>query len=75
MVIPAEPPRYRAYMLRCWEVRSPQPGGPASWRFSLEDPHTGEKQGFADLNTLTEFLQDELSEPESAAPLHSDQAD
>ena len=65
MVIRAEAPRYRAYMLRCWEVRNPQPGGSATWRFSLEDPHTGVKQGFADLEVLADFLQAELEQSDS----------
>ena len=60
-----EPPRYRAFMLRCWEVRSPDPGGPVTWRFGIEEPHTGQKHGFADLEALTGFLQAELAEAES----------
>ena len=60
IVIHDEPPRYQAYMLRCWEVRSPQPNGPVTWRFSIEDPRTGEKQGFADLDGLVEYLRIEL---------------
>jgi hypothetical protein len=27
-----------------------------TWRYSLEDPHTGEKSGFADLGSLFAFL-------------------
>ena len=57
-----EPPRYRAFMLRCWEVRSPDPDGVTTWRFGVEDPHTGQKQGFADLEALAAFLQMELLE-------------
>jgi hypothetical protein len=54
-------------MLRCWEVRSPDPGGPATWRFSVEDPHNGQKHGFANLEALTAFLQAELGETESTS--------
>jgi len=61
-VIHNEPPRYRAFMLRCWEVRSPDPDGVTTWRFGVEDPHTGQKQGFADLEALAAFLQMELLE-------------
>jgi hypothetical protein len=64
-VIHQEPPLYRAFMLRCWEVRSPQPGGPTAWRFSLEDPHTGQKHGFADLEALNAFLEAELAQRDS----------
>lgn len=54
-------PHLRAYMLRLWEVRSRDPECPATWRFSLEDPHTGERYGFADLNGLIAFLKAELT--------------
>jgi hypothetical protein len=50
------PPRYRAYLLRCWAERSPDPAAPARWRFSLEDPRDGGRRGFADLAALTAFL-------------------
>ena len=53
-------PRYQSYLLRCWEVRSQQPDQPATWRYSLQDPHTEQKHGFADLEELVAFLQDEL---------------
>jgi hypothetical protein len=55
-----EPPRYHAYMLRMWEMRSERPTQPSIWRFSLEDPETGQKRAFADLQSLTGFLQAEL---------------
>jgi hypothetical protein len=54
------PPRYRAYLLRLWEESRENPRLPGTWRFSLEDPHTGERQGFADLEALVEFLQHEM---------------
>lgn len=54
-------PRLRAYMLRFWEVRSRDPNRPSTWRFSLEDPHTGDKLGFADLEALVAFLETELA--------------
>ena len=54
-------PHLRAYMLRCWEVRSLEPECQAVWRFSLEDPHTGERFGFANLNALIAFLEADLT--------------
>ena len=60
-----ELPRYRAFMLRCWEVRTSDPGDPATWRFSLEDPDSRQKHGFADLEALVAFLGDELGRPPS----------
>jgi hypothetical protein len=70
-VIHNEPPRYRAFMLRCWEVRSPDAGGPVTWRFSIEDPNTGQKQGFADLEALVAFLGDELGGPSNRGGVSS----
>ncbi len=52
----------RAYMLRFWEIRSRDPNHPPAWRFSLEDPHTGDRLGFADLEALVAFLQTELAD-------------
>jgi hypothetical protein len=50
------PPRYGAYLLRYWEVRSDRPGRPSSWQFSLEEAGTGERHGFRDLEALVAFL-------------------
>ncbi|MCP4538325.1 MAG: hypothetical protein GY832_14405 [Chloroflexi bacterium] len=46
---------YLAYMLRLWKTNTGK--GPA-WRASLESPHTGERQGFVDLETLFAFLKE-----------------
>jgi len=49
-------PRYLAYMLRLWEARS---GGEQVWRASLESPHTRERHGFASLQVLFAFLEEQ----------------
>jgi hypothetical protein len=58
--------RYRAWLLRCWEV--PHAGGkrPADWRFSLEEPHTGERRGFANSGSLLDYANGELTESKTA---------
>ena len=56
-----DPPRYCSYLLRCWQEQHLVHLGPAAWRFSLEDPHTGERQGFATFEALIAFLQEALS--------------
>ena len=61
MNILGETPRYRAYLLRCWAEHGPSAPAPAVWRYSLEDPHTGERRGFADLAALLAFLRAELA--------------
>lgn len=50
-------PSYRAYLLRFWETRGHNPHEPNRWRFSLEDLHTKERKGFANLEMLMAFLE------------------
>jgi hypothetical protein len=42
-----------AFLLRLWCVRD---ADAIQWRASLEDAQTGERQGFANLERLCEFL-------------------
>jgi hypothetical protein len=57
----SSPPPYHTFLLRCWQERSTE-GIEAIkvWRFSLEDPRTGERQGFATLEALLASLQTAL---------------
>ena len=48
-----EQTHYLAYMLRLWQDQSEADN---VWRASLESPHTGERRGFASLESLFEFL-------------------
>ncbi|HEU5098513.1 MAG TPA: hypothetical protein VFU22_05810 [Roseiflexaceae bacterium] len=50
-----EPRRYRAYLLRLWQVKG-HDDRPV-WRAALEDARTSERLGFADLAQLCEFLE------------------
>ena len=44
---------YVAYLLRLWR----ETGGKSNrWRASLQDPHSGNRVGFASLEELFEFL-------------------
>ena len=55
------PPRYQIYVLRCWLERSSDSDETVKvWRFSLEDPRTGHRRGFASLETLLISLQTDL---------------
>ena len=56
------PPRYRSYLLTVWEERNRDPNLPAVWRFSLEDPHTGRRRGFANLAALVAALKKEIAD-------------
>jgi hypothetical protein len=51
-----EQQHYLAYMLRLWQVSS---DGEPIWRASLESPHTGERHGFANLESLFAFLEEQ----------------
>jgi hypothetical protein len=53
--MPNESSSYRAYLLRLWRVNS-EAARRTEWRASLEDPRTGERLGFANLEQLFAFL-------------------
>jgi hypothetical protein len=44
---------YHSYLLRFWEERGEDAG---VWRFMLEEPQTGHRQGFADLESFVSWL-------------------
>lgn len=44
-------------MLRLWQAGS---GEKLTWRASLESPHTGERHGFASLEALFAFLEEQI---------------
>jgi hypothetical protein len=74
MVDFTRPPQYRAYLLRFWQEAGRYSGASAEWRFSLEDPHTGERLGFASMEKLAAFLRQTMSRAEpfdSEQPRHS----
>jgi hypothetical protein len=50
---PGEMSGYVSYLLRMWRE---QGGQTTWWRASLQDPHSGERLGFADLENLFSFL-------------------
>jgi hypothetical protein len=54
-------PTYLSYMLRLWQVGSRE--GRSVWRASLENPHTGERQAFGDVEALVAFLAEKTSSP------------
>lgn len=56
---------YLAYLLRLWQVWDE---GRVSWRASLENAHTGERQGFANLTELFSFLEKEVSQAVQGQP-------
>jgi hypothetical protein len=59
----AESSRYKSFLLTIWEERSKDPRTETSWRFSLEDPHSGKRRGFSSLQALVEALREEIDPP------------
>ena len=45
--------QYVSYLLRLWRADGDEA---VAWRASLQDPHTGQRIGFADLRRLFEYL-------------------
>jgi hypothetical protein len=64
------PACYCSYLLRFWQERGLPPGR-AVWRFNLEDPHTGQRQGFASLEAFVAYLQAEMVRGDGAPPVTS----
>lgn len=58
--------QYRAYLLRIWPAKE---GERTVWRASLEDPHTGQRLGFSNLERLFVYLSDQttMSDPDQDA--------
>ncbi len=54
------PASYHAYLLRCWREPGHDGSGLAGWRFSVESPSTGARQGFPSWGELVDFLRSEL---------------
>lgn len=52
-------PPYLSYLLRLWPTRN---GTQCAWRLSLEDPHSGERQGFASFHEMLAYLEDQTRE-------------
>ncbi len=50
---------YAAYLLRLWRETS---GHSTRWRASLQDPHSGERLGFAGLEELYGYLRGEMDD-------------
>jgi hypothetical protein len=55
-----QPSGYRSYLLRFWQEHG-ENTLTGVWRFSLEDPLTSQRHGFASLEALTAWLQSEIA--------------
>ncbi len=62
--------QYLSYLLRLWQASggSSDPlGDPPLWRASLESPQTGARLGFASLEDLLDFLEEEIGSTPSGS--------
>lgn len=59
---------YRSYLLRLWL----EPNNPPAWRAMLESPTNGERHGFASLEALFVFLEQETERLEKETSLTPD---
>jgi hypothetical protein len=57
---------YFSYLLRVWQTSN---GEESVWSASLEQPGTQERRGFATLDELVRFLQDQAISQSQGAPL------
>ena len=61
--VPTEPPHHLSFLVRCWQERSVHAGRETVvWRFSLQNPSTNQRRGFATLEALLIALQEELAD-------------
>lgn len=54
---------YHSYLLRLWCAGQAEVG---CWQASLDDPHTGERIGFASLEEMFTFLIEQVEAPRRA---------
>ena len=56
------PTRYHILILSLWEADSGRGDAPVRWRYSLQDPHTAERNGFTTLAELDAFLEQRMAQ-------------
>jgi hypothetical protein len=55
------PLHYQIFLFCLWEEPANAPAGCSVWRFSLENPHTGQRIGFQNLAALMHYLQQQTA--------------
>jgi len=50
-----------SFLLRGWQATQPSGRDPPVWHFSLEDPYSGRRRGFASFDELLLFLESFLA--------------
>jgi hypothetical protein len=49
--------QYQVYVMRLWRDKTPSEETSSGWRFSIENPSTGQRRGFSSLEELVAFLE------------------
>jgi len=64
LFLPEHPPKQQSFLLRCIEVRNPNPSQEhtSGWLFSLQNPLNNAVYSFRDIAGLMTFLQSMLDE-------------
>lgn len=57
---------YQAYLIRLWQEEEQ-----GEWRATLENPHTGERKGFANLDSLITYLRAKTNSSQPPSPAES----
>lgn len=53
---------YRIYLCSVWDEHGEGPSGRPKLRFSLEDPRTGKRRGFASIEALAAALEPDVTD-------------
>jgi len=61
MAYSKKPLASKSYWFKCWRENTTQETADV-WRFSLEDPHTGKRMGFASLEALLAHVKSVLAQ-------------
>ncbi|MCB9135844.1 MAG: hypothetical protein H6636_10495 [Anaerolineales bacterium] len=61
-------PRYHHFILQLRQEMNEVASEAPVWRLSLEDPHTGERKGFKDVEALVAFLKNWMQISSGTSP-------
>lgn len=67
------PSTYQTIVIRCWQESGKKTKTPV-WRFALENPATQERQGFTQIEKVTQALQDHLNDLTGVTAIQTNQA-
>ncbi len=59
---------YQVFLLRQWQEQEASGDRPAVWRFILESPLTGARRGFANVQDLAAFLEEQVTAKRKTNP-------